>query len=338
MNVVFNQSFKDQKIPVKQHRNDKLQYTLQKLKKQKRDKYIETCFQMIHPHRVVTELGVGSLSALELHECGFDTFKTVIPTLVAQHHETPFVSLHFCAAPGDAIDQTNRWCQLCEITTHSWISIGQGHFKPHILFDDSGIIVTEVESLELENKPVFFITGNCNHTLTESELIPVLFKQIFQSLDLLTEKGLFIFKITEFYQHETKALLWILFNVFDSVVITKPHVSPCCSSTKYVVCSWFQKSKYVTQFKHIGSANNQGPERLFLIKMPFEWSYWLTGKQNELRIIQEDWQQKALQLCKILINTAPILSELQLKTLLQICWKDVNIREFAQTFLKKIQI
>jgi 23S rRNA U2552 (ribose-2'-O)-methylase RlmE/FtsJ len=349
MNVALTEEYQTQKTPVQPDRDEKLLYAINKLQSQGRSAYFDVCSQVVHPHRAAGELGIGSLSSVELHECGYKAFAAYIPDLLANARLDKLVSVHLCEAPGGFIDRTSKWCKTLSIGTHSWLATSHAEGEPfssHLLSEESGQIIADTNLLDAEttekvrhrlsSEQVWFITGDCNEE-TEQTVLPLIFTQVYIGLDVLEKGGLFILKIMDFYQHGTKLLLWLLFNVFKHISIEKPKVSACCSSSKYLICCSFNKILYEKQYKQLCKEMRETHNPLML-EFPLSWSYWLTKQQNKFTKVKQAWQKKALQVCNILISEVPYLSKQNLDILLSTCWKDKNIRQFTHEFLKELNL
>lgn len=347
MNIVLTEEYKNQTAPVKQHRDEELQYAINKLRSQGRSAYLDVCAQIVHPHRATAELGIGSLSSVELQECGYKHFAAIIPDMLAKEGQEVLVSVHLCEAPGGFIDRTSKWCKQLEISQHTWLATSKADgppFSSHLLSGNTGQIISDANMQEeetvrsiadkLRDKHVLFITADSDIG-TEQDSLELLFNQIYISLDVLESGGLLIIKIMEFYQHGTKLILWLLFNVFGEMCIEKPRVSACCSQAKYVICSNFNKLGYSEKYKKLCQEMRE-TKNYFILEFPLAWSYWLTDQQNKFTQVKESWQRKAVQVCNILITQAPYLSQHHLHTLIRTCWKDTNIRQFIQEFVKDV--
>lgn len=340
MELTLDQSYEEQVDPVKQCRDEKLQFAICKLTSQGRLPYLDACSQIVHPFQIAGHLGIGDISSIELQECAAEEFSKLVHCLKKQ-----FISLHLCKGRG-FIHRTQYWCRKLSIPKPKWISVVDSDcavFDPELLQSGqiiSGEDITRDETVNrviehTRDMNILFITGEIDDKSPENAIFPVIMNQIFVSLEVLADGGLLVIKIQEFYQHETKLVLWLLYNVFQKVSITKPKTSACSNNSKYVVCSCFRRSVYVQKYQET-CAKIRKTNNTLLLEFPLGWSHWLTDKQNQYTLIKEKWITKSLHTCNILLTEAPYLSQKELDMLVGICWKDANIRQFMNSFINRI--
>ena len=332
--------------PVTQLRDEKLQHAISKLKTQGRCAYLRAAEKIIDPLSMAPTLGVGGLSSVALHECAFVICARYILGLLPSSEDT-LLSLHLSENNGEFIDRVRQWCRQLNVGSHHWAATQmKGPTLPRVSCDPNGTILASInpgdgastdavlaQCLAMES-PISIITADCEPTATEQEHIALFVQQVLIALEVLRDQGVLILKIAEFYHHLTKLMLWLLFSVFGAVAIVKPRATPLCDTSKYVLCQRFDRAQYLARFQALCAAI-RADHNPSLVEFPLSWSYWLTARQNAFTVARESAQAKAVQVACMLAKKAPFLPETKLQELVETCWLDKNIHQFAQRYLQE---
>lgn len=329
--------------PVQPIRDERLQYQISKLQSQGRASYLSTAEQIVDPYSISSTLGAGGVESLSLQECAFDACVRHVLRLLSSK-EDRLVSLHLSENNGEFIERIGQWCQQMSIAEHHWLATPlRSALAPHIVCDHRGTVIPardlrDCVDVDLvltqcreQSQLISIITADCELS-AEHQHGTLFVNQVLIALELLRAGGIFVVKIGEFYQHNTKLILWLLFSVFERVEVKKPLATPVCDTTKYVVCHQYKQSHYEQKFKSL-CVNIRSRDNPSLLEFPLSWSYWLTDKQNQFNRIKESYQTKAMQIAQLLLHKTPYLSETSLHDLLETCWLDKNVRKFAQRYI-----
>ena len=87
-----------------------------------------------------------------------------------------------------------------------------------------------------------FITGDggfdfsIDYNLQEELALKLIYSQIILMLSLLKKNGSFICKFFDTYNSLTQEIIFILYLVFDEIIIYKPYTSRMANSERYIIC------------------------------------------------------------------------------------------------------
>lgn len=340
--------------PMQMERNDKLQYQLSKYREQGRWKYMRITSRLINPFEVVTHLLPSTI--ISRGYCK-------LWQLIQDHDISSFLderfgangerrTLHLCEAPGgfiqcvEAVFPTVRW-KATSIQANVAFAFGQSEKGSVIRLPEAeGTLLnrTNLEHLcECPDK-VHLVTGDGSKgpksaTSEENDSWALICAETVVALNALEPGGVFVCKIFEFYLLSTQSILWVLYKTFDQVEIHKPTTSRPCNSEKFVVATGFRPGNEALKSRLLESCH-AGLTNGFInnIEPPLPWVSWMTVLQNQFTLAREQWQEKAVEACDILIDACPFLMQEQFAKLYDAAVQDENIRAFGKRFVDKYKM
>lgn len=313
--------------PVQPVRDDKLMYQLIKFKSQCKGGYLLAAEKIVDP--LCTLVGRQGSSVVHDGLADNEHFKKV---LLSEHR---LLSLHLAEKNGDFVRQVAKWCHLFAVNEHKWITVpSNSALLSQVLGEPEGMLLADCDlsmdkdmdrvithCSQLATTPISVITAECEDKPEAEQM-----NQVLIALATLREGGLAIFTIGEFYHHQTKLILWLLFSLFDKVLIRKPATSGRCTNTKFVTCSGYQRQRYIDNYESLFGSVRQNPS---VIEFPLSWSYWLTQQQNLFTLQREAALRRSLQVTSILLRCNPGFTDSQLQRLVERCFTDKNMRARA---------
>lgn len=84
-----------------------------------------------------------------------------------------------------------------------------------------------------------------NFTNQESESYNFIYNEILLALNLQSKNGTLILKIFDIFNWDTINLLYLLYNVYDTITICKPYTSRNTNSEKYLICQNYKYNKNI---------------------------------------------------------------------------------------------
>lgn len=310
--------------PVQPVRDEKLAYRLMKLQSQGKGGYLQAARKMIDP---LTSLIGGGVAALVLQDCLSQN--NVLKKILLGEHQ--LLSLHLSERNGEYVEEVCKWRKQCSIDDYRWIAVpSNAALLSHKLRDTGGTLLTDCDLSKAADMdrviahcaqlatPVSIVTAYCEDGSDQEKITQVLI-----AFATLRAGGVAVFSIGEFYHHQNKLILWLLFLLFDNVLVSKPATSGSCTNTKFITCSGYRRHCYVAQYESLHHAILQTP---LLIEFPLSWSYWLTAQQNRYTLEKETALRRSLQVTTILLQCNTGFSDSQLRHFVEKCYTDKNVR------------
>lgn len=84
-----------------------------------------------------------------------------------------------------------------------------------------------------------------NFTNQENESYNFIYNEILLALNLQNQNGTLILKIFDIFNWNTINLIYLLYNVYDSITICKPYTSRNTNSEKYLICKKYKYNKNI---------------------------------------------------------------------------------------------
>lgn len=84
-----------------------------------------------------------------------------------------------------------------------------------------------------------------NFTNQESESYNFIYNEILLALNLQSQNGTLILKIFDIFNKDTINLIYLLYNVYDTITICKPYTSRNTNSEKYLICQKYNYDKNI---------------------------------------------------------------------------------------------
>lgn len=326
MQFILSNDFLTATDPVQPVRDDKLMYQLINIKSQCKGGYLQAAEKIVDPLCTL----VGRNGSSVVHD-GLADNEHLKKVLLSEHR---LLSLHLAEKNGDFVRQVARWCHLFAVNEHKWITVpSNSALLSQVLGEPEGMLLADCDlTMDIEMDRVI---SQCSQLATPISVItaeleektePAQMNQVLIALATLREGGLAIFTIGEFYHHQIKLILWLLFSLFDKVLVRKPATSGRSTNTKFVTCSGYQRQRYIDQYESLFVSVRQNPS---VIEFPLSWSYWLTQQQNLFTLQKEAALLRSLQVTAILLRCNPGFTESQLQRLVERCFTDKNMRARA---------
>lgn len=193
------------------------------------------------------------------------------------YSDSEYESLHLCDAPG-GFTQATVYSTGNKLRAYNTISLKENVYEVpvynrRILKEVSSKIkianvgknndITDIQTAigiikKFRNSNIKFITAdggimeNSSQGFNDKEVthLDLISWEIFISLNVLEEDGVFVIKFFDIFTDETKKIIYFLSKIFAKTRITKPSTSRPTNSEKYILCEGFLKKKFISKIKN----------------------------------------------------------------------------------------
>jgi len=227
-----------------------------------------------------------------------------------------------CELPGAFIFALNHFIKTKTEIKYRWFAQSLNPKKRDDVFDDKfGLVqnyannydfgpndgdITKTENISYYEKKYKsdLVISDCGWDASddfikqEKNLIGLLKAEIMLGLKILKSRGNFIFKSYTFFTDEMRDLLWILYNSFKSVIVTKPISSKKFSNETYIICKEFKgynPSSLISTISDIFSNNCNKCNETFIYKRLYlnmmdllKDKYWNLFDNNTIKILTDE--------------------------------------------------
>jgi len=149
-------------------------------------------------------------------------------------------------------------------------------------------------------------------------------------LNMLADDGGLFLQLGQIHTHSVQVLLWIFFQLFREVKLTKPKASYSFSVDKYLLATGFNSKMY------------QGFQTLALHQYtdecPVSWFGYIASVENKFIQAREEQQQHAVVVTDIILAKKPFITSTELCELATTCHSGEQVRLYRKRYLESQQL